>query len=38
MTPLVLFLDIDGVLLSGRAWLMPANQDLQARSAGLPRW
>ncbi|WP_043345278.1 HAD domain-containing protein [Belnapia moabensis] len=38
MTPPVLFLDIDGVLLSGRAWLLPANQDLQARSAGLPRW
>ncbi|MBB5694427.1 HAD domain-containing protein [Muricoccus pecuniae] len=38
MTPPVLFLDIDGVLLSSRAWLLPANQDLQAMSAGLPRW
>ncbi|ONH84238.1 hypothetical protein APZ41_005345 [Roseomonas mucosa] len=26
----VLFLDIDGVLLSGRAWLLPTNQRLQA--------
>lgn len=25
-----MFLDIDGVLLSGRAWLLPANQRLQA--------
>ncbi|MCO6415868.1 hypothetical protein JYK14_06720 [Siccirubricoccus sp. KC 17139] len=33
--PPILFLDIDGVLLSGRAWLLPANQSLQVRGAGL---
>ncbi|RKK04927.1 hypothetical protein EBE87_07235 [Pseudoroseomonas wenyumeiae] len=27
----ILFLDIDGVLLSGRAWLLPANRRLQAK-------
>ncbi|MCB4824278.1 HAD domain-containing protein [Roseicella aerolata] len=33
----ILFLDIDGVLLSGRAWLLPANLSLQARGTGLTR-
>ncbi|MFC3125121.1 HAD domain-containing protein [Pseudoroseomonas globiformis] len=36
MTP-ILFLDIDGVLLSGRAWLLPTNQRLQAAAAKLTR-
>ncbi len=31
--PPVLFLDIDGVLLSGRAWLMPKNRALRAWTA-----
>ncbi|MFH5925489.1 HAD domain-containing protein [Roseomonas xinghualingensis] len=37
MTDRVLFLDIDGVLLSGRAWMLPQNRELQARATGLPR-
>lgn len=28
VTPPILFLDIDGVLLSGRAWMLPANRSL----------
>jgi hypothetical protein len=35
--PPILFLDIDSVLLSGRAWLLPANLSLQARGTGLTR-
>lgn len=35
MTPPILFLDIDGVLLSGRAWLLPVNRRLQATGAKL---
>ncbi|SDB22461.1 HAD domain-containing protein [Belnapia rosea] len=35
--PPILFLDIDGVLLSSRAWLLPANQELLVRSTGLTR-
>jgi hypothetical protein len=34
----ILFLDIDGVLLSGRAWMQPQNRILQAKATGLPRW
>jgi HAD domain in Swiss Army Knife RNA repair proteins len=37
VTPPILFLDIDGVLLSGRAWLLPANQNLHAKGTGLSR-
>lgn len=37
VTAPVLFLDIDGVLLSGRAWLLPVNRRLQAAGARLTR-
>ncbi|PWC26346.1 HAD domain-containing protein [Teichococcus aestuarii] len=33
----ILFLDIDGVLLSGRAWLLPVNRRLQGAGAKLTR-
>lgn len=34
----ILFLDIDGVLMSGRAWLMPSNRALRARTKEMPGW
>lgn len=37
MTAPVLFLDIDGVLLSGRTWLLPVNRRLQAAGVKLTR-
>lgn len=37
MTAPVLFLDIDGVLLSGRAWQLPVNRRLQVAGAKLTR-
>jgi hypothetical protein len=37
MSSPILFLDIDGVLLSGRAWLLPVNRRLQAAGAKLIR-
>ena len=37
MTAPTLFLDIDGVLLSGRAWMLPSNRLLKERAADLPR-
>jgi hypothetical protein len=32
----IVFLDIDGVLLSGRAWLLPRNRQLRAETTGMP--
>jgi hypothetical protein len=37
MTTPILFVDIDGVLLSGRAWLLPVNRRLQVAGAKLTR-
>jgi len=37
VTAPILFLDIDGVLLSGRAWMLPSNRLLKERAADLSR-